>query len=267
MAFIKPSGYSDFSERAMHASEIATSVPALALLRQANLLPSPPTNTILFDNASGAGILTKILLDQISKNDRQNVDVLCGDLDGTMIDMVNQRIDSQFWANVKAEKLDSHHTALPDSHFTHVLMNLGPQLMKDARQMLVESRRILKPGGVLGFTTWVRLGWMASMKAVFPDFNPGATPVAGEWRDGDKMKEILQALGFEGVKVEECAFETNDEDVEGYLELFAGSLMKLFFEKAGEDAKAGYEEHIRQPGNMKMKWMALVVTAVKRSEA
>ena len=265
MAFIKPSGRSDIPSRAIRSSEVATSIPALALVKHSALLPSPPPNSILFDNACGAGILTSQLLSQISENDRKNISIICGDLDLTMIDMMNERIKSNSWSNVTAQKLDSHHTALPDNHFTHVLMNFGPQLMKDAKQTLAESHRILQPTGILGFTTWVMPGFMPSMKAVFPNFDPSATPVAGEWRDAEKIKEILNGLGFEDVKVEVCQFETEDEDVEGYLELFTDTLMKPFFAKAGEQAKSKYGEYVRQPGNLKMQWTAFVVIAAKVS--
>lgn len=79
--------------------------------------------------------------------------VVCGDLDQTMVDLVAQRIKENGW-HAKAEKLDAQVTRsfsftcrprevqiltvdmikdLPysDEHFTHVLMNFGPQLMPD----------------------------------------------------------------------------------------------------------------------------------------
>jgi hypothetical protein len=40
--------------------------------------------------------------------------------------------------------------------------------------------------------------------------------------------------------------------------------MKSFFDKAGDEAKAKYAEYMRQPGNMKMRWLALVTTASKK---
>ena len=266
MSFIKPSGRSDMSARAIQASEIVTSVPALALLKQASLVPSPPPNMTLLDNACGSGVLTSQLLSHVSSTDLQSIStIICADLDLTMIDTVNDRIKSQSWpSSVEAQHLDSHDTKLPGDHFAHVLMNFGPQLMRDAKQMLIECHRILQPHGTLGFTTWVRPGFMASMRAVFPDFNPGATPVAGEWRDAGKMEEILTDLGFEYVRVEECAFESEHEDLDGYLELFTEVLMKGFFDRAAEDAKERYAEYIRRPGNMRMEWMALVVTAKKQ---
>lgn len=182
-----------------------------------------------------------------------------------MIDTVNERIKFHSWPNyVEARYFDPHDTKLAGDYFSHVFMNFGPQLMREPQQMLIESHRILQPSGILGFTTWVRPGFVASMRAVFPDFNPGPTPVAGEWRDASKMKEILTGLGFEDVRIEECVFESEHEDVEGYLELFTEVLMKSFFDRAGEEAKTRYGEYIWQPGNMKMQWMALVVTARKR---
>jgi ubiquinone/menaquinone biosynthesis C-methylase UbiE len=217
MSFIKANGRSDFTQRNIHASEVATSVAALALLKQSKLRPQTPPGTVLLDNASGAGTLTAQLLKGQPAADKSNVDITCIDLDLAMLDNLKDRIITNSWQNVQALHLDAHHTDLPDEHFTHVLMNFGPQLMKDPKQMLAESRRILKPGGVLGFTTWVIPGFIPSMKAVFPDFGLAATPIGREWADPNQIKKILLEKGFEEVNVEECAFQTEYQDVEGYL--------------------------------------------------
>lgn len=82
----------------------------------------------------------------------RDMTVVCGDLDQTMVDLVEQRIKENGW-QVKAELLDAQVLStsmiatsgqrevltlnifqdIPygNNYFTHVLMNFGPQLMPD----------------------------------------------------------------------------------------------------------------------------------------
>lgn len=261
MAFIKASGRSDFTTTAAEAAEYVTGTPALALLHQSGLLPSPPANVELLDNASGAGILTSQLLSHASPPP-QNLSIVCSDLDLAMIDFVQGHIQSKGWTNVTARHADSHHTKFADAQFSHVLMNFGPQLMKDPEQMLRESLRILKPGGVLGFTTWMKPGFIESMKAVFPDYGMGATPLGGGWGNEEFVSKTIKELKVEDVKIENCNFQT-EGDADGYLELFINFLGKPFFDMKGEEGKSQYAAYMKEPGRMKMSWTAMVVTARK----
>ena len=113
----------------MRAAETATAVPAHAMLEQCGLLPNPPAGAITLDIACGAGVVTACLFGEI-KNDRNDLTVICGDIDQTMIDLSIQRIQTNSW-NAQARLLDAQALDYEDSHFTHVLMNFGPQLMSD----------------------------------------------------------------------------------------------------------------------------------------
>lgn len=69
-------------------------------------------------------------------------------------------------------------------------------------------------------------------------------------------------IGFSKVDVSTLEFKTNEEDIEGYLEL-----MKLLLSKVlvGKSADA-YDKLMRakhERGEMGMNWQALVVSAVK----
>ena len=170
--------------------------------------------------------------------------IVCGDLDMTMVECTQQLIKARGWSSqVRCEKFDSHSTPFQSAKFTHVLMNFGPQLMRDAEKMLKETHRILKTGGTIGFTTWTKPGFMPSFMTVFPDFNPGATPVAGEWRDTSKMTEILTAIGFHDVEVNPVDFETDQKDIDGYLELMSDFLMAKFLQQG--DNKEKYAQYMR----------------------
>lgn len=263
MAFIQTDGYSHFTTGAIAASEAVTSTPATALLRQCKLnSDSAPSGIVLLDNACGCATVTKQLFKLLQPSPPQDMQIICGDLDLTMVEGTQKIIETRGWSNqVRCEKLDSHNTPFEDAKFTHVLMNFGPQLMKDAQQMLKDSYRITKTGGIFGFTTWTKPGFIPSIMTVFPDFKPGATPVAGEWRDAQNMTGILTAVGFHDVEVKPVDFETNEEDIDGYIELMSDFLMAKFLQQG--DNKEKYAQYMRQPGKMKMAWQALIVTARK----
>jgi len=113
----------------MEAAETVTAVPARAMLEQCGLLPSPPAGSVVLDNACGAGVVTACLF-KANNSDSNCLTVICGDLDPTMVDMTRQRIKINDW-NAQAERIDAQAVVYEDSHFTHVLMNFGPQLMPD----------------------------------------------------------------------------------------------------------------------------------------
>ena len=263
MAFIQANGYSNFTPRVIAASEAVISTPALALLKQCKVGSGhAPSGIVLLDNACGCATVTKQLLGLTQPSLPQDMQIVCGDLDMTMVECTQQLIEARGWSSqVRCEKFDSHNTPFQSAKFTHVLMNFGPQLMRDAELMLKETHRILKTGGTIGFTTWTKPGFMPSFMTVFPDFSPGATPVAGEWRDAHKMTEILTAIGFHDVEVNPVDFETDEKDLDGYLELMSDFLMTKFLQQG--DNKEKYAQYMRQPGKMKMVWQALVVTAQK----
>lgn len=69
-------------------------------------------------------------------------------------------------------------------------------------------------------------------------------------------------IGFAKVNVMTLDFTTNEEDIEGYLELLKLLLSKIL---VGDNADA-YEKLMRakyERGDMGMNWQALVVSAVK----
>ena len=166
-----------------------------------------------------------------------------------------------------------------DNHFTHVLMNFGPQLMQDPIKALTgksiastfyqpadakpqpETYRVLRNGGRTGFTCWTKPGWVPSVQEAVPFFNPPPF-LSGPWCDPEVTRRNLETIGFSKVNFMTLEFRTKDWDIEGYLEL-----MKLLLSKVliGENADA-YDKLMRakyERGEMGMDWQALVVSAVK----
>lgn len=253
--------FSNFTLSAMLEAERTTGVPALAMLKQTGLVPSPPVHARILDNACGSGVVAKCLHEQVSNADFK---LLCGDLDQTMVHMTSNLIQEQRWTSVTVECVDAHATGFADGEFSHVLMNFGPQLMGDAEAALGETYRILRSGGVMGTTCWVKAGWVPSVTAVFPDFKPPGLLQADTWKSPKRIREVLTGVGFEDVDVRECEFvnRVEGENVGSFLELMGLLVLKLL---DGEN-KEKYDRHMRdevQKGSVEMSWMALTVSAKK----
>ena len=119
----------------------------------------------------------------------------------------------------------------------------------------------MRNGGRTGFTCWTKPGWIPSVQEIVPSYTPPPF-LSNPWCIPDAIRTNLETIGFSDVKVLPLEFRTNEEDIEGYLEL-----MKLLLGKVliGENADA-YDELMRakyERGEMGMDWQALVVSAVK----
>lgn len=158
-------------------------------------------------------------------------------------------------------------------------MNFGPQLMSKPSQALTgtsfmrirsqladgkkqsETYRVLRKGGCTGFTCWTKPGWIPSVQEAVPAFTPPPF-LLNPWCNPEAIRRNLETIGFSNVKCMTLDFRTNEQNIEGYLEL-----MKLLLSKVlvGEKADA-YDDLMRakyERGEMEMDWQALVVSAVK----
>lgn len=243
----------------MDAAETATGVPARAMLEQCGLLPVPPANAVILDNACGAGIVTARLFESVGSS-RHDLAVVCGDLDEVMVAMSEQRSRANGW-NTRVKRLDAQDMDYGAEEFTHVLMNFGPQLMSDPMLALRETHRILRKGGYAGFTCWTSPGWVPSVVEAFPSFTPPPL-LSGTWKDPETIKANLSSLGFAEITISTLDFKTREENLDAYLELMEILLAKLL---VGENAKV-YENHMRAKyarGETEMSWQALIVSARK----
>lgn len=252
---------STFTRTAQKAAETGTGPPAHALLIQCGLLPQPPSGSTILDNACGAGIVTARLVSDLT-SPPEDLEVICGDLDQTMVDLTASRIRENGWSNVRAETFNALAVPYPNLSFTHILMNFGPQLVPDPIAVLKETHRLLRPSSTIGFTAWLSPGFIPSVREIIPSFT-GPPSLSGPWTQPSSIQSTLLELGFTDISVQRLEFETDEEDVEAYLELMKLLLPKLLVgTKEGEE----YEALMRgkkEKGEMRMQWVALVVSARK----
>ncbi|KAF8198845.1 S-adenosyl-L-methionine-dependent methyltransferase [Mycena galopus ATCC 62051] len=250
--------YSKFSAQDTAKMEEITSVPAKAMLVQSGLLPTPPKDAKVLDNACGAGVVTSLLLSTIGKTN--DIHVVCGDLEEYMVNTTAERIKTNGW-NAEATLADAQALPFPENHFTHNAMNFGIQLIPDPALAMKESFRVLKSGGTVGLTYWTSPGWLESFKVSMKSFT--VPPI---FADGpDSMKESITRLvagaGFGDVDIQLIKFEHTD-DISRYLRYMKEVFKTVLVGDVGEKYDAYMREKYGE-GDFTLTWEAFVVTAKK----
>lgn len=117
---------------------------------------------------------------------------------------------------------DAAHTGLPDGGFSTVVSNMGI-IFVEPSSLVAEVTRLLSPGGVFAFSTWVR------DEAGSPFFTPivetlGQPPTSlyspDQWGDLDIVQSRLSA-GFDEVKFETGSHTWQFDSVESAVRFIA----------------------------------------------
>lgn len=127
-----------------------------------------------------------------------------GDVAG--IDLSDEMVRA---ANAEAERRglgarvrvgDAENLDFPDASFDRVLCGFGIMFFPDQGRALREFRRVLKPGGRLGVSTW-QVGESHEIEAVLNDLGLARTRPPGWISDPDVLSRLLTAAGFAEVRV------------------------------------------------------------------
>lgn len=109
---------------------------------------------------------------------------------------------ASFWHNVTILQGDAQDlVSVADSSCSHILAGLLLFLLPDARRALHECHRVLKPGGVVAFSSWPTSDWQ-SLMSLTTKIRPGsqAYRVPAEWRTVESVQELAEDAGFRDVR-------------------------------------------------------------------
>ncbi|KAJ3524948.1 hypothetical protein NM208_g11850 [Fusarium decemcellulare] len=170
------------------------------------------TPLALFDNAGGSGVFTHAVQQILPKDVLEKSTFLCADNAEGMVNLAKKRSGMEGWINTEVKRLDATNTGLPENSFTHVGLGLALHVIPDPDAVLADSKRILKPGGIFGATTFHKsnIFWHPDVKTAFASF-PFEAPFLkevkmqmhdqGDWTTPEWIEEHLKKQGFTDVKV------------------------------------------------------------------
>jgi ubiquinone/menaquinone biosynthesis C-methylase UbiE len=117
--------------------------------------------------------------------------------------------------NAKVNVGDADNLDFPAGTFDRVLSGFGLMFFPDQDGALREFRRVLKPEGKIGISTW-RVDQANELKAVASQMGVQAAEPPGWITEPDELSRILTRAGFSNVRVELNAHAFRYVDIDEY---------------------------------------------------
>ena len=198
-------------------NEHITGPPAEELLRRCGLFEKQASSegpVHLLDNASGIGTLIFRLL---AADTHRHLDKLIGaDIDENYLAFLRQRAtDTGFSSIVEAIHLDQQTPGLDSESVNYIFNNFGVFFSPQDDLVVAETYRMLKSGGIAGFTTWNKISWWDEiLLPAFDQYLPEAPglPHPGQmfpkkgWSEVQSARGKLETAGFVEVQSEAWSF-------------------------------------------------------------
>ncbi|XXG99503.1 hypothetical protein Hte_005842 [Hypoxylon texense] len=235
--------------------------PAGLLLAQAGFDGSTSKPFTLLDSACGTGPIVAHLQDHVDKKLLSESKIVCADFNGNLVDILKRRIAKYGWVNVETAVVDAQQSGFPDQSFSHVTVNFAMHIIPKPEDVMRDTMRILKPGGVFAVSVWHKdtRGWSTDLRSCFealpfdapmPDPVPMAIHGKHQWTEPDGVQHELKAHGFENIQVEAVPHVIRVHSAEDFLNTYR--MMKdwmvntYWSEESKRKAKDMLDEHIVQ---------------------
>ena len=191
------------------------SVPELAPVAEQLLdIADPPWDGAVIDIGCGPGTATLRAAKRVGPGGR----VLGVDLAPQMLAYAERRAQAEHLTNVTFMEGDAETLeGVPDASFDVAISNFGVIFAPDGPRMVETAARVLVPGGVFAFSTWIERGVAEEMNTflwkILPAPPEGST-LRDSWGDPAVARERLaphfDAVTFDEVEVP-CEFANVDE--------------------------------------------------------
>jgi SAM-dependent methyltransferase len=111
--------------------------------------------------------------------------------------------------------MDAEHLDFPDAAFDRVLCGFGVMFFPNQDRALREFRRVLKPEGRLGVSTW-RIEQTSELKTVMTELGMGPPGQPGWITEPDELSRLLTRTGFTNVRIQVDSQSFRYTDVDEY---------------------------------------------------
>lgn len=111
--------------------------------------------------------------------------------------------------------MDAEQLEFPDASFDTVLCAFGLMFFPERQRALAQFRRVLRPGGQIGVTTWVR-SQAEDLSEVLTEFGHPESLAPGWIDDADQLAQVLREGMFRAVEVRAETITFRYENLEQY---------------------------------------------------
>jgi ubiquinone/menaquinone biosynthesis C-methylase UbiE len=149
------------------------------------------------------------------------------DLAEAMVEATRQEIAARGLA-ADVEVMDAEHLAFADAAFDRVLCGFGLMFFPHLDTALQEMRRVLRPAGRIGVSTW-RISQTDDLAAVLDELGVGGTRPPGWITDPGELAEVLARAHFADidVRIETTTFRYDDLEQYWHTALGTGERRRL----------------------------------------
>jgi ubiquinone/menaquinone biosynthesis C-methylase UbiE len=163
--------------------------------------------------------------------------------------------------------MDGEHLDFPEASFDAVLCGFGIMFFPDLNRALSEFRRVLKPGGRIGVSTW-QVSQAEHLAIVLNDLDLGGQHVVDWITDPDRVASILTNAGFTNVRVIADTHAFRYDSVDHYWQNARGTGLRRWIDaldaEQTEQVRAGLIERVvsnQRPDGLFLEATALLATA------
>ncbi len=186
----------------------------------------PGEGATILELAAGAGDTGFDAAERIGEGGR----LISTDFSAGMVDAARRRGAERGIENAEYRQMDAENIELEDDSVDGALCRYGFMLMVDTAAALTETRRVLRPGGRLALAVWGSpernpFFSVVGMKLVagghVPPPEPPPAPGVFAMGSEERIRQLLEAAGFDEVRVAEVEVQFSIPDVDQYLEFTA----------------------------------------------
>lgn len=207
-------------------------------------------DSIVHDTAAGPGIGAAALVAGLSKECLPKK-LLVSDSVPMMVEAARESLVASPLPLVDTKEIDSHDlSSVPDNHFSHSINNFSIFAFARPGDVVRETYRTLRPGGLAVVTCWRRFAPMfivhAAQKKIRPDLPLMPTPSPEFYEEG-VLRKLVEENGFAKshiTVVDKILVVADDEKIAGLTMLMSGPLMAKARDNYTDEEQAKWTESI-----------------------